>query len=167
MATGIIVFLIILVNYILYQKRQYNIKNSPKSTYPNSFKCLDGHKVRSKGELIIDNYLYLSGLKHDYEKKLITNFGIIVPDWYLPSLDVYIEYWGFSGERYERRKKEKLNFYERAKLTVISIENSMFDDIYLNLRKMLSNFISFENRIKNLDKEKYCPNCGTLLDERF
>ncbi|MFX0011607.1 MAG: hypothetical protein ACFE9R_14940, partial [Candidatus Hermodarchaeota archaeon] len=167
MAIGIILFLIIVINYTISQKKGRKIKDKSESVHPNSFRSIDGHKVRSKGELIIDNFLYLSGLKHDYEKKLTTNFGIIVPDWYLPSLDIYIEYWGFSGERYERRKKEKLDFYERAKLIVISIDNSMFDDIYLKLGRILNQFTRFENNIKFFQKKKYCSNCGTLLDERF
>ena len=167
MAIGIILFLIIVTNYTISQKKSRKIEDKPQSVHPNKYTCIDGHKVRSKGELIIDNFLSLSGLKHEYEKKLTTNFGIIVPDWYLPSLDIYIEYWGFSGERYERRKKEKLDFYERAKLTVISIDNSMFDDIYLNLERIFNHFTSFENNHKNFHKEKYCPNCGRLLDERF
>lgn len=167
MAIGIILFLILVVNYTISQKKSRKTEDKPQSTHPNKFICIDGHKVRSKGELIIDNFLYLSGLKHEYEKKLTTNFGIIVPDWYLPSLDIYIEYWGFSGERYERRKQEKLGFYERAKLTVISIDNSMFDDIYLKLGRIFDHFTGFENNIKHFQKEKYCPNCGTRLDERF
>ena len=167
MAIGIILCLIIITNYTISQKKSRKIKDKPESVPPNRFRCIDGHKVRSKGELIIDNFLYLSGLKHEYEKKLTTNYGIIVPDWYLPSLDIYIEYWGFSGEKYERRKKEKLDFYERAKLTVISIDNSMFYDIYLNLKRIFNQFISFENNVKHFHKEKYCPNCGTVLDERF
>ena len=43
----------------------------------------------------------------------------------------------------------------------------MFDDIYLNLERIFNHFTSFENNHKNFHKEKYCPNCGRLLDERF
>ncbi|MFW9950513.1 MAG: hypothetical protein ACFFKA_10370 [Candidatus Thorarchaeota archaeon] len=138
---GIISCIIIILIYLLLKKSNYDKLSKIESTYPHRFKCIDGHNVRSKGELIIDNYLYLAGLKHDYEKKIKTSMGPIKPDWYLVEYDVYIEYWGFSGKRYERRKKEKLKFYKNTKMKVISVENSMFSDIYLTLGRKIDQLI--------------------------
>jgi hypothetical protein len=107
---------------------------------------MDGHSVRSKGELIIDNFLYVWGLKHIYEKKIVTRDDVILPDWYLPEYNLFIEYWGYSGERYENRKREKLRFYRKARLDVISVENHMFNDIYSNLGGILKKYIKKKER---------------------
>ncbi len=159
--------LIIFLIYRIIRKKAYKERAKEESTYPNSFKCIDGHVVRSKGELIIDNYLYLIGLNHVYEKKIKTAFGTIKPDWYLPEYNIFIEYWGFSGKRYEQRKKEKLNIYKKAKFRVISVENFMFSDIYTNLGRKLGKLICMKKNNLSFKMKKFCPSCGLVLDERF
>jgi hypothetical protein len=41
-----------------------------RERFPASHRTLDGHMVRSKGEVIIDNWLYMSRIVHAYERKL-------------------------------------------------------------------------------------------------
>ena len=105
----------------------------------SSFKCLDGHIVKLKGELIIDNYLTILGIDLLYEKTIKIKGKNVKCDWYLPEIDVYMEYWGYSGKKYNKRKKEKLGLYKIANKKLISIDNMMFDDIYSNLDRMLKN----------------------------
>lgn len=125
-----------------------------------SFLCIDGHKVRSKGELVIDNYLHKLGLNHEYEKTIKVRGENIKYDWFLIDYGIYIEYWGYFGKVYLKRKEEKLNLYRKGKLKLISVEDIMLMDIYLNLKKELERFI-------NLDSiKKHCPSCGNELDER-
>ena len=50
-------------------KQQRTVRN--KQVKIGKYRCLDGHLVRSKGELIIDNYLFFLGLSHVYEKVII------------------------------------------------------------------------------------------------
>lgn len=136
--------ILILIFYFSFRKNtklENKTKKLEKLPYPNKFKCMDGHSVRSKGELIIDNLLYVWGLKHVYEKRIVTISDVFVPDWYLPDYNLFIEYWGFSGNRYEIRKRKKINFYKNAKLKVISVENHMFNDIYSNLGNILKTYI--------------------------
>ena len=125
---------------------------------------MDGHVVKSKGELIIDNYLYIHGIKHFYEKTIRVNGNPIKYDWYLPEIKLYIEYWGFYGKEYEARKKEKIRLYNKGKLDLLSIENEMFDDIYKILDEKIGKFIDLKESINHM---RYCPNCGFNLDERF
>ena len=129
---------------------------------PTSFKCLDGDIVRSKGELIIDNHLYRLGIRHVYEEKVKVRGKTIMCDWYLPEHEVYIEYWGFYGKLYMRRKQEKIELYKKGKLTLISIEDIMLADIYPNLEKELKKHVNLAGT-----KLKHCPNCGEELDDRF
>ena len=53
----------------------------------------DGHFVRSKAEMIIDNWLYMAGIVHAYERKLPIEEDVY-SDFYIPAGKVYIEYWG-------------------------------------------------------------------------
>lgn len=138
-------------------------KYSPKKAH--KFKCLDGHVVRSKGELMIDNHLHRLGIKHEYEQTIDVKDNPIKYDWYLPENEIYMEYWGFHGKDYMARKEEKIKLYKKGKLTLVSIEDVMLEDIYTNLEDALSKHMEI-NRTPSANK-KFCPNCGTTLDERF
>ncbi|MHA2181968.1 MAG: hypothetical protein ACXAAH_11135 [Promethearchaeota archaeon] len=108
----------------------YKKKYLPKIA--TSFKCIDGHIVRSRGELVIDNHLHRMGIKHKYENTIRIRGKPLKYDWYLPRYDIYIEYWGYFGKDYMKRKEEKLNLYRKGKLKLISIEDIMFKKfIYL------------------------------------
>lgn len=152
--------IIIILIYLLIKFRRKEEKISRAS----SFKCLDGHVVKSKGELIIDNFLYLNGIEHDYEKTIMVRGNPIKYDWYLPKYKTYIEYWGFFGRTYLQRKEEKIKLYHKGKLKLVSIEDIMFKDIYSNLSKELKEFIQSK---ESESRKIHCPNCGMELDERF
>lgn len=159
-------FLVLFIFFTIYYQliRFLNkVKASEKTELFLKLRCLDGHIVKSKGELIIDNYLYLRGIQHIYEKTIKINEKSIKSDWFLPELKLYIEYWGFYGKEYIKRKEEKIKLYRKSKTDLISVENQMFSDIYTNLDKMLKKY-------EVSDKEgtkKYCFNCGIILDDRF
>ncbi|KKL78260.1 hypothetical protein LCGC14_2026630 [marine sediment metagenome] len=113
---------------------------------------------------MIDNHLHRLGLEHEYENTIRVRGLPIKYDWYLPKYKTYIEYWGFYGKKYMKRKAEKLQLYRKGNLKLISIEDIMLKDIYTNLEKELNKTI----KIKNLNVEKkHCPNCGVELDKRF
>jgi len=161
---GIIFFIVFIIIYICIRKLLKTLKRPEKQEKILYFKCLDGHIVKSKGELIIDNYLFFLGLNHIYEKRVEVNGQTIICDWHLPEAQIYIEYWGYFGKAYIKRKKEKIKLYKKGKLKLISIENGMFKDIYTVLNDKLKKFIKLNklNKIKN-----FCPSCGIELDERF
>lgn len=162
---GGVIFLvcfIIIAWFILKIKKIFREKYLPQVA--TSFKCLDGHIVKSRGELIIDNHLYRLGLEHEYEKTIKINGNFLKYDWYLPEHEIYIEYWGYFGKDYMNRKEEKLKLYKKGKLNLISIEDIMLKDIYSKLEKELTKIIKIDKLNQN---KKYCPNCGTELDKRF
>jgi hypothetical protein len=165
---GSILVIIILIIIKIVQKAFYNRskKDHPDSKRIRRFKCLDGHIVKSKGELIIDNYLTILGIDHLYEKTIQINGNNVKYDWYLPENDIYIEYWGYTGQKYNKRKKEKLKLYKGANKKLISIENVMFDDIYSNMDKMLKKFFKPTDS-KKIIIPKYCNYCGMELDNRY
>jgi len=161
---GIVFVICFIVIYwaVIKVRKFYKKKYQPQRA--TSFKCLDGHIVRSKGELIIDNHLYRLGLEHEYEKTIRIRGKPLKYDWYLPDYKAYIEYWGYYGKNYMKRKAEKLQMYRKGNVKLISIEDIMLKDIYSNLEKELSKII----KIKEFNTEKkHCPNCGMELDKRF
>ena len=161
---GIVFVICFIVIYwaVIKVRKFYKKKYQPQRA--TSFKCLDGHIVRSKGELIIDNHLYRLGLEHEYENTIRIRGKPLKYDWYLPDYKAYIEYWGYYGKNYMKRKAEKLQMYRKGNVKLISIEDIMLKDIYSNLEKELSKII----KIKKFNNEKkHCPNCGMELDKRF
>ena len=160
--------LIFVICFIVIAWLILKIKKFLKKKYipqvATSFKCIDGHIVRSKGELIIDNHLHRLGLNHEYENTIKVRGKPIKYDWYLPEYKTYIEYWGYFGKDYLKRKEEKLDLYRKGKLNLISIEDIMLKEIYSNLEKELAKVIKIE---KFSQEKKHCPNCGTVLDKRF
>lgn len=72
---------------------------------PTPYTALDGHKVRSKAELLIDNYLVQKGIEHEYEPRIPQTR--LYADWYLPRYNLYLEYYGLLSS-YEYVKKKRL-----------------------------------------------------------
>ncbi|MBL0335177.1 MAG: glycerol kinase [Chitinophagaceae bacterium] len=96
--------------------------------YPAIYRTQDGHFVRSKSEVIIDNWLYISGLVHSYEKKLPIDEDLI-SDFYIPSGNgrpqaVYIEFWGLENDQnYQERMKKKIELYKKYDLPLIELKD--------------------------------------------
>jgi hypothetical protein len=102
----------------------YSKKRLPffKDSIP--YVCDDGHKVRSKGELLIDNWLYQNGILHAYEKQLESSAGTpetMYCDFFIPGSNTYIEFWGLKDKAYTKRKEEKLNFYRLNNINLIEV----------------------------------------------
>lgn len=92
----------------------------------------DGHMVRSKSEMLIDNWLYMSEIVHAYEKKLPVEEELYC-DFYIPTGKIYIEFWGLENEaKYLYRKKIKQDIYKKYNFNLIELnDNDVFnlDDI--------------------------------------
>jgi hypothetical protein len=95
-------------------------------------RCTDGHYVRSKAEMLIDNWLYMAEVIHAYERKLPIEEDVYC-DFYLPTGKVYIEYWGYEeAEKYLKRKQEKQAIYKKYNFNLIELtekEVQNLDDI--------------------------------------
>lgn len=116
-------------------------------SYEGKFTCTDGHIVKSKSEMIIDNWLFDHGIPHAYEKKLpIDNDERhdLHPDFCLPGYgndtdDIYIEYWGYNEKNieYTKSKNYKMKIYKELKVTVICLEEKDIMDINASLSRKL------------------------------
>lgn len=82
----------------------------------------DGTVVQSTGERRIADWLTAHGLAYRYDAKfrLIAEFQIR-PDFYLPELDVYIEYWGLDTPQYKMSMYKKQLLYQQEGKRLISV----------------------------------------------
>lgn len=139
-------------------------------SYENDYKCDDGHMVKSRGEVIIDNYLLHQNITHVYEATLpISNDSAddLHPDFYLPNFkknisgevgDVYIELFGFGEDNasYTKKKQYKLQKYKELGTTVICVNNDDLNDINGALNRKLNflNGIRLINKLATINKNK-------------
>ena len=104
------------------------------------FRTTDGHWVRSKAEVMIDNWLYMAELVHAYERRLPIAEEMYC-DFYIPAGKVYLEYWGYENDaKYLERKREKQRLYRQYELNLIEIIDENVRDLDDFLPKMLLNF---------------------------
>ena len=82
----------------------------------------DGTVVQSEGERKIADWLTNHGLAYRYDAKfrIIGEFQIR-PDFYLPELDVYIEYWGLDSPQYKMSMYKKQMLYQQEGKKLISV----------------------------------------------
>jgi len=94
-----------------------------RKKYEAKYRTRDGHYVRSRAEAMVDDWLYISGLVHAYERKLPVEEDVC-SDFYLPQGKVYIEFWGLENEEaYLRRKKTKKAIYEKYGYNLIELSD--------------------------------------------
>jgi hypothetical protein len=104
-------------------------------------RTLDGHYVRSRAEVIIDNLLYQYGLVHAYERKIIIGDEEVLSDFYLPAGKVYIEFWGLENDpKYVERKNKKIEFYKRNDIPLIELTDSDILSLDDHLPRKLKNY---------------------------
>lgn len=117
----------------LAEKVTTESKNGFREKFIAKHRSTDGHFVRSKAEMIIDNWLYMAEIVHAYERKLPIEEDVY-SDFYIPTGKVYIEFWGYeNNERYLARKKKKQEIYKKYGFNLIELT----DKEVLNLDDIL------------------------------
>jgi len=107
--------------------------DSFRHKFEATHRATDGHFVRSKAEMLIDNWLYMAEIVHAYERKLPIEEEMYC-DFYIPTGKVYIEFWGYDNdEKYLARKQEKLAIYQKYNFNLIELT----DQEVLNLDDIL------------------------------
>lgn len=124
-----------------------NISSTDKPENKSSFiesatthRATDGHCVRSKAEMLIDNWLYMAEIVHAYARKLPIEENIYC-DFYIPTGKVYIEYWGDNDDpKYLARKEKKLAVYEKHGFKLIQLVNKDIQHLDDILPRLLLKF---------------------------
>ncbi len=103
-------------------------------------RATDGHYVRSKAELLVDNWLYMSEVVHAYERKLPIEEEVY-SDFYIPTGKVYIEYWGYEADsKYLARKDKKIEIYKKYGFQLIQLTDKEVQNLDDILPRLLLEF---------------------------
>jgi hypothetical protein len=105
-----------------------------RKKYEAKYRTSDGHYVRSRGEVMIANWLYMNSIRYEYEKRLPIPDNALT-DFYLIDTDTYIEYWGLDDVEYLQRKNKKIELYNQYGLKLLSVTN---EDLYDLDRSLLN-----------------------------
>ena len=119
------------------QQTPVSTSNNFRDKFEAKHRTKDGHFVRSRAEVIIDDTLYDYGLVHAYEKKVPIEEELYT-DFYLPNGKVYIEFWGMESDpKYLERKKTKLEIYKKYDLKLIELDDNDIANLDDHLPKKL------------------------------
>jgi len=87
-----------------------------------SIRTNNGTLVQSDGERIIADWLAQQGFAFRYDERFRILEGYAIrPDFYLPELDVYIEYWGMDTADYKIGMLKKQQLYQQEGKRLISL----------------------------------------------
>ena len=108
-----------------------------RKKYPAEKRTSDGHYVRSRAELLVDNFFYRNGIVHAYEKKVNID-EVLYCDFYLPGNKIYVEYWGMEdNDKYLARKKRKLELYAKNGFTLVELNDADIENLDESLEAKL------------------------------
>ena len=111
-----------------------------REKFAATHRTTDGHWVRSKAEMLVDNWLYMAGVVHAYERQLPIEEELYC-DFYIPHGKVYIEYWGLESDpKYEARKQVKLELYKKYNFNLIQLSDEHIRNLDDFLSKLLLKF---------------------------
>jgi hypothetical protein len=111
-----------------------------KEKFETKHRATDGHYVRSKAQMMIDNWLYIAEIVHAYERKLPIEENVYC-DFYIPTGKVYIEYWGYDNDpKSLARKEKKLAVYEKYGFKLIELDDTDVQNLDDILPRLLLKF---------------------------
>jgi HEAT repeats len=81
-----------------------------------------GTLVQSDGERLIADWLAAHGIRYRYDERFrILSGHAIRPDFYLPELDLYVEYWGMDTADYKIGMLKKQQLYQQEGKRLLSL----------------------------------------------
>jgi len=113
----------VLLDYFKSADRLPPLGRDYRDENPGTIWTRDGHKVRSKAEQTIDDWLYDHKIAHGYEGTVVVGKDRVLYDFEIPTdtEPIYIEFWGLREKGYEDRKQQKLSAYAQGKLQLIEL----------------------------------------------
>lgn len=100
------------------------------SSKASGYRTMRGVWVRSRGEYMIDNWFAEHGIVTYYEKAIYLDSIRIVPDWYIPSIKIYVEFLGLKGESsYDKMWKQKEKIYNKHGVKYITLDEHDLVDL--------------------------------------
>lgn len=106
-------------------------------------RTIQGDVVKSFGEMIIANHLFINNIEYSYEEvyeNLMENNSIYKPDFTIEYAGekIYIEYYGMDDKKYNRIRKKKEEYHKKYGNKYISIERQEHRQMIRELDRKLS-----------------------------
>lgn len=102
----------------------------------------DGTFVQSDGERRISDWLSINNISYRYDERIRIIDGMAIrPDFYLPELDLYIEYWGMDTADYKIGMLKKQKLYQQEGKKLISLYFKDKQQIEQKISAKLSKFV--------------------------
>lgn len=134
---------------VFLDRRNFDTKIELNKT----IRAADGTLVQSAGERIIAEFLTEQGIAYRYDERFrIVEGCAIRPDFYLPELDLYVEYWGMDTTDYKIGMLKKQKLYQQEGKRVLSLHFRDKPRLRDVLAEKLSRFICLRNA-KEPDKK--------------
>ena len=118
------------------------------------YKAKDGHITKSYSERYLDDWLHEHlPYKHEYNCPVKRAKREVLCDWYIPKIDLHIEYWEKTGWRQASAVDLKRKFYQDHSIKAIDIYE---DDLRLADRIIPARIkeVASECKFRNLAEEK-------------
>lgn len=107
-----------------------------------TIRAKDGTLVQSDGERLIAEFLHVHNIVYRYDERFRILEGYAIrPDFYLPELDIYIEYWGMDTPDYKIGMLKKLKLYQQEGKRLVSIHFSEKNRLNNILTEKLGRYI--------------------------
>jgi hypothetical protein len=123
------------------ESHKFSVESFRSKFKTGAYRTKYGLMVRSRMEVIISDFLMDNGIVVQYEPLLLLNGSELYPDFYIPSLDIYIEYWGSEEEDYMRKRQQKEALYQKHSVHYISLDESDAAFIHDSLKQKLSPYL--------------------------
>ncbi len=86
-----------------FGKEQENPDSWNRKTGTGGFWTLNGEVVKSRGEMVLANWLFYNGVRYDYEEPYRIDTADAKhrqyrPDFYFPDIDAYLEHWAVDAK---------------------------------------------------------------------
>lgn len=121
-------------------EKQEKSKEEFREKFEAKHRATDGHFVRSRAEMLIDNWLYMAEIVHAYERKLPIEEDVY-SDFYIPTGKVYIEFWGLENDpKYRARKEKKIDIYKKYGFNLIELQDKEVQNLDDYLPRLLLKF---------------------------
>ncbi|PMJ99866.1 glycerol kinase [Vibrio sp. 10N.261.55.A7] len=103
--------------------------SSFRQKFEAKHRTLDGHYVRTIGELRIDNWLYMNGIPHAYQR-LLPIAETLISGFYLPTGNVYLQYCEEDRSAHQTMTNSEVkNLYVKNHLNLIEIMEEDIEEL--------------------------------------
>ena len=108
------------------------------SSKSSGYRTMRGVWVRSRGEYMIDNWFAEHGIVTYYERPVYIGSVKLVPDWYIPKLNIYVEFLGLKGDKvYDNQWQKKKEIYKENKIKFITLDEHDLVDLDTSIPEKL------------------------------